>query len=485
MNPPDPASLPDFEVLFEAAPGLLLAVRPDDAFTIAAASDTYLRATMTRREDIVGRPIFDVFPDNPGDPSAQSVQGVRAAFGRVLRERALLVMPVYQHDLRRPEAEGGGFERRFWQTSVWPVPSGAASSSDLRYLLCRVEDVTTRMESDRERADAHLRREATLAASEMGTWIWEVGANRVFADRNLARMFGVSQADADGGPVENYLHAVHPDDLAPTREAIGRAVQEGSSYAVEYRLARADGSYRWVIARGWAERDGAGNVARFPGVVLDVTARKQAEQALRENEERLRMALESARLGTFDFDPQTNVLTWSDTARAIFGVPPGVPVTYGTTFRDALHPDDRERVLAAVADATRPGSDGRYNIEYRVCPPEGGERWVAAAGRGFFDAQGRPRRFIGTVVDITVRKTAEQAAERRSEQLKKLAVIAGRLNAAHDVRSVLGILTEEARQLIGARASITQADAVARPPDGEPLTVVSQPDFGPGNPPPG
>ena len=123
-----------------------------------------------------------------------------------------------------------------------------------------------------------------------------------------------------------------------------------------------------------------------------------------------------------------------------------------------------------------PAAAGGYDIEYRIVTPDGTERWIAAAGRAFFDAQDRPRRFIGTVLDITERKRAEQAAERRSEQLQKLAVIAGRLNAAHDVRSVLGILTEEARQLIGARQSVMQADAAVQAEGGTPLTVVSRPD---------
>ena len=474
MKIPDPSPPPDFEALFEAAPGLLLAMLPDDAFHIAAASDTYLRATMTRREEIVGRSVFDAFPDNPDDPAARSTQGLRATLERARRERTLATMPVYQHDLRRPEAEGGGFEKRFWQTSVWPVPAGP-TAGPLRYLLCRTEDVTARLRSERERDDAHIRLEATLGAAEMGTWIWEVDTNRIFADRHLARLFNVSAADADGGPLEHYLSAVHPDDIPATREAIGRAVREGTNYAVEYRLARPEGGYRWVVARGWAERDATGYVRRFPGVVLDVTERKQAEETLRENEERLRMAIESAWLGTFDYDPQTDMLLWSDTCRALFGVPPGVPVSYKTTFSEILHPDDRERVLAAVAEALRPGSDGVYDTEYRVVLPDGTERWIAAAGRGFFDTENHPRRFIGTVLDITERKRAQQAAEHRSSQLQQLAVIAARLNAAHDVRSVLGILTEEARQLIGARQSVTQAEAAGRSSDGEPLTVVSRP----------
>src|SRR5947207_2258670 len=103
---------PDFRALFEAAPGLYLVLTPD--FRIVAASDAYLRATMTRREDIVGRGIFDVFPDNPNDPGATGVRNLRASLERVLQTRASDAMAVQKYDIQRPAAEGGDFEERYW-----------------------------------------------------------------------------------------------------------------------------------------------------------------------------------------------------------------------------------------------------------------------------------------------------------------------------------------------------------------------------------
>jgi signal transduction histidine kinase len=128
---------PDFQSLFESAPGLYLALAPD--FTIVAVSEAYLRATMTRRDEILGRGIFDVFPDNPNDPAATGVANLRASLERVLEQRAPDAMAVQKYDIRRPESEGGGFEERFWSPVNSPV---IGRDGEVAYIIHRVEDVT-------------------------------------------------------------------------------------------------------------------------------------------------------------------------------------------------------------------------------------------------------------------------------------------------------------------------------------------------------
>ncbi|MFN7976085.1 MAG: PAS domain-containing protein, partial [Acidobacteriota bacterium] len=132
-------ALPDtaFRSLFESVPGLYLVLAPD--LTIVAVSDAYLAATMTRRDAILGRGIFDVFPDNPDDPGATGVSNLRASLDRVRVHRAADTMAVQKYDIRRPESEGGGFEERFWSPVNSPVlgPGG-----DLVFIIHRVEDVT-------------------------------------------------------------------------------------------------------------------------------------------------------------------------------------------------------------------------------------------------------------------------------------------------------------------------------------------------------
>src|SRR5579863_7883870 len=96
--------IPDFRSLFESVPSLCLVLAPD--LTIVAVSDAYLRATMTRRDDIIGRGIFEIFPDNPDDPAATGVRNLRASLQRVLQGKTSDTMAVQKYDIRKPESEG-------------------------------------------------------------------------------------------------------------------------------------------------------------------------------------------------------------------------------------------------------------------------------------------------------------------------------------------------------------------------------------------
>ncbi len=152
-----PVAAPDFRALFEAAPGLYLILDP--ALRIVAVSDAYTRATRTHRQEIVGRRIFDIFPDNPDDAAADGVRNLKASLERVLSTRAVDTMAIQKYDIRKPEEEGGGFEIRYWSPINTPVlgPDGA-----LAHIIHRVEDVTDfvllqQRETEQARIAEHLR----------------------------------------------------------------------------------------------------------------------------------------------------------------------------------------------------------------------------------------------------------------------------------------------------------------------------------------
>lgn len=126
----------DFRLLFESAPGLYLVL--DREFTIVAVSDRYLAATKTERAAIVGRNLFEAFPDNPDDAAATGTRNLRASLETVLSTRRPQAMPVQKYDIRRPESEGGGFEVRYWS----PLNSPVVAGGEVQYIIHCVEDVT-------------------------------------------------------------------------------------------------------------------------------------------------------------------------------------------------------------------------------------------------------------------------------------------------------------------------------------------------------
>ncbi|NUP09666.1 MAG: response regulator [Polyangiaceae bacterium] len=183
---------PDFRAIFEASPGLYLVLTPD--LTIIAVSDAYARATLTQREEIVGRSLFDVFPDNPDDPATEGVRNLRASLERVIRSRKPDTMPIQKYDVRRPSEEGGGFEARYWSPVNSPVldPSGEVSC-----IIHRVEDVTEfvrvkQKSSEEHEANVALHMEAARMEAEVYVGSQQVAdASRQLKESNaeLGRLY--------------------------------------------------------------------------------------------------------------------------------------------------------------------------------------------------------------------------------------------------------------------------------------------------------
>ena len=155
----------DFQRLLESAPSLYLVLDRD--FRIVAATDAYLAATMTGR-DIIGRILFDVFPDNPDDPNASGTRNLRASLATVLRTGEADRMALQKYDIRRPDSQGGGFEERYWS----PVNSPVFSDGEVTHIIHRVEDVTDfvrlqQLEREREKVTDDLRARTETMRAEL------------------------------------------------------------------------------------------------------------------------------------------------------------------------------------------------------------------------------------------------------------------------------------------------------------------------------
>ncbi|QIN80145.1 PAS domain S-box protein [Rubrobacter marinus] len=156
--------------------------------------------------------------------------------------------------------------------------------------------------------------------------------------------------------------------------------------------------------------------AQLQAVVAEL---RENEERLRLSEDRLRLAVGSTGLGTWDFDPVAGELRWDDRCKAVFGLSPKAGVDY-ETFLSGLHPEDRERTDRIVQATLDPESGGHFDTEYRTVGLEDGvERWVAAQGQAFFDEAGQAVRFIGTVLDITERKRAEEEVRQLNRTLER------------------------------------------------------------------
>lgn len=256
---------PDFRALFESAPGLYLVLAPD--LTIAGASNKYLSATMTTREDIVGRALFDVFPDNPDDESASGTANLRASLERVLAYKRPDAMAVQKYDIRRPTGE---FEVRYWSPLNSPV---MGSDGRVEWIIHQVEDVTENVVTadERDKAQADLEKFFTLSLDMLCI----SNADGYFKALSPAftKTLGWSTEELLTRP---FVSFVHPDDLVATMKEVERQVERGEVVLqFENRYLHKDGSYRVLSWKSVPQEGGF-----MYAVARDVTDQKHLEASL-------------------------------------------------------------------------------------------------------------------------------------------------------------------------------------------------------------
>jgi PAS domain S-box-containing protein len=168
----------------------------------------------------------------------------------------------------------------WWDVQVTPI-LGADGKPEKLLVVSR--DMTATRHAERQLALSEERLSFALAAAgTVGTWDWDIKADRIHADANLARIYGIDpQLVAVGAPLDVYTGNVHPDDLPILRAEIDRVLANGEDYACEHRICHPDGNTIWVLARGRLVRDAEGAPIRFPGASIDITDRKQAEERQR------------------------------------------------------------------------------------------------------------------------------------------------------------------------------------------------------------
>jgi PAS domain S-box-containing protein len=312
IMPPRSQPRPEYEAVFDAVPGNYLLLSPD--LTIVGVTEAYLAATMTVRDHILGRGLFEVFPDNPDDPAADGARNLHASLLRVLASRQPDRMPVQKYDIPRPEAKGGGFEERYWSPLNSPVPG---PDGTVKYIVHWVEDVTEfiRLQHDTQHeqavlheelraragkieAETFLRIEAVEAsrrvreserryrflAETVPQLIWTADTNGRL-DYCNERWFAFTGFSFDQLRGDGWQEALHPDDRQTTVAAWSEAVRTGEDrYQIEHRMHYHDGTWRWVLTTAVPYRDADGVVHTWLGTTTDIHDRVAAEEQLRETQ---------------------------------------------------------------------------------------------------------------------------------------------------------------------------------------------------------
>jgi PAS domain S-box-containing protein len=235
-----------------------------------------------------------------------------------------------------------------------------------------------------------------------------------FVNKPYAQRLGLRRSEIVGRTIRDVVGEEAYATLAPHVEA----ALAGERVEFEAELPYRGRELEPVRVAYEPERDGEGRVVGFVAAIVSTAEQRRAQEDLRKSEERLRLALEGARQGTWDWDLAGGRVSWDERCAVVFGWRRAAVVTWEDHVGVA-HPDDRESLAQAAEAALR--EHARLDHEHRIVARDGSVRWVQVRGRGSYDAAGAPFRMSGTVVDVTERKRLEHALRDSEARFRQLA----------------------------------------------------------------
>jgi PAS domain S-box-containing protein len=308
-----------------------------------------------------------------------------------------------------------------------------------------VQDVTQRRvaEEGLRRSQAYLAEAQRLAHT--GSWAIDYANRRpIHSSEELYRLFGFDPAA--GMPSWNeWRERVHPEDREMARDIVKQSSREKTGFEMDYRVCHPDGTIKHLHVVGHPVLNAAGEVAEFVGTSVDVTQRRLAEEELRRSEAYLAEAQRLSHTGSWVVDyANRKPIHSSDEHHRLFGFDPANGIPPWRDWMDRIHPEDRPRTKEIIERSTREKTD--LEMDYRICHPDGAVRYVHDVGHPVLNAAGDVVEFIGTSVDVTQRRLAEDALDKARSELAHVTRVMslGALTAsiAHEVNQPLsGIIT--------------------------------------------
>ncbi len=417
-----------YRAIVEATPECVKLIAPDG--TLLQMNSAGL-AMLEGDESLIGQCVYDIIAPEFRD-------AFKAFNDRICRgERGTLEFDII----------GLKGTRRHMETRAVPLPASNGGFTQLAVS----RDVTVRRRAESDLRDIRSRMEAALAGAAIGTWSWDICEDRFFADPSLAEIFSLPLELVSGSSLSRIENYIHPADRERVADLINKAVESGRYYEADYRVIQTNGTWRWVTARGQVERDEQGRAIRFPGVVIDITERKSAEETLArvtaESERRKRL-YETILSATPDFiyvfSLDHRVLYANGSLVTMWGVGDPVGKTFLEIGYEPWHAEMHCLEIDTVRSTKMPirgevpfsGTKGRRIYDYIFVP--------------VFGLDGEVEAVAGTTRDVTDRKAMEE--ELRDTDRRKDDFIA---LLAHELRNPLAPIKNGLQVL-----RLAQGDAV-------------------------
>lgn len=277
-----------------------------------------------------------------------------------------------------------------------------------------VTDITERKRANEALRESEQRFRYTSDAAPVLIWMSDITRQCTWVNKRWLDFTGRAIEDEMG---EGWTEGIHPEDVGRCLEIYTSTFDRREEFAVEYRLRRADGEYRWLLENGVPRFSPGGEFLGYIGSCVDIHDRRAAEAALRESRERLQLAQHAGNVGVWDWDISAGITYWSDTMWKFYGADPRSGNPDDAFWTSHLHDQDRVAVKQRLERALTSDAD-HYKDEFRV--KAGGDRirWIESIANISRDSQGRAVRMYGVNIDITERKISEERIRRSENQLR-------------------------------------------------------------------
>ncbi len=382
-----------YRSISEDMPVLICCFLPD--YKISYVNRTYCENFGKTPDELVGTSFLELIPESNHDAVKSNIASLTIDAPVVSNEHQVIVPG---------------------QTIRWQKWINRAMFDEAGYIVGYQsigEDITERKQAEGELKISENRYRRAQAIGHVGNWEYSLENAHFWGSEEAKKIYGFDPATPEftTDEVENCI---------PERQRVHQAlldlIEKDSPYDLEFDIITKDkGETKAIRSIAILEKDAEGKPLKVTGVIQDITAHKQVEAALRESEERLRLAVLAGQMGIWDRDFVSGLLNWTVECKAMFGLAPETEMD-DERFVQALHPEDRAPTDLAIRAALENRTD--FAAEYRVIWPDGTHHWIAAKGRGYYNAAGQALRMTGVTFEITARKQAEEILQAYSSHLE-------------------------------------------------------------------